>query len=255
MQALIEAVYPPHCLACSEVVASAGGLCTSCWSEAIFLAGPVCDSCGVPILAPHHIEGQATCDTAALRCDDCQTIARPWRRGRSAMAYAGTGRRLALALKNADRTDLPRAAAAWMLRAGAPILAPDMLVAPVPLHWLRLFKRRYNQAALLSQAIAKQAGFDHCPDLLRRLRATPSQDGRSQAERFANLANAIDVHPRHTDMIAGRTVLLVDDVMTTGATLAACAEACLAAGAQEVRILALARVVKDSYIGRKSDQE
>jgi predicted amidophosphoribosyltransferase len=121
-----------------------------------------------------------------------------------------------------------------------------MLVAPVPLHWLRLLTRRYNQAALLSAAVARQAGLDHCPDLLHRRRDTRSQEGRDRDARFANVTGAMRVAPRRAARIAGRPVLLVDDVMTSGATLAACAEACLAAGATVVSVLVLARVAKDA---------
>ncbi|EKD60669.1 MAG: hypothetical protein ACD_54C00621G0001, partial [uncultured bacterium] len=133
----------------------------------------------------------------------------------------------------------------WMLRAAQPLLVPGMLVAPIPLHWLRLIKRRYNQAALLSGALAKMAGLDHCPDLLIRQRYTGSQEGRDRDSRFANLATALTVHPRRANRVEGRHILLVDDVMTSGATFAAAAEACIAAGASGVSVLALARVAKD----------
>jgi predicted amidophosphoribosyltransferase len=134
----------------------------------------------------------------------------------------------------------------WLLRAAQPILKPDMLVAPVPLHWFRLLRRRYNQSALLSRACATLARLDHCPDLLVRRRHTATQDGRDRDGRFSNLSDALSVHPRRTAQIAGRHVLLIDDVMTSGATLAAGAEACVAAGAIGVAVLVLARVAKDA---------
>lgn len=237
LQSVVRAIYPPHCLACNEMVGTDGALCGTCWAEAKFLvSGTRCRLCGVPL--PGDDDG------GDLRCDDCLVIARPWAMGRAALAYSGTGRRLVLALKHGDRTDLPRAAAAWMRQAGEGLVEPGMLVAPVPLHWLRLFRRRYNQSALLAAEVARRSGLSHCPDLLRRLRATPSQEGRSRDARFENVDRAIGVHPARRHRLVGRTVLLVDDVMTSGATLAASTEACLAAGAKEVRVLALARVLK-----------
>jgi predicted amidophosphoribosyltransferase len=158
------------------------------------------------------------------------------------MVYEGTARRLVLALKHADRLDIARPAGAWLARAAAPILVPGMLVAPVPLHWLRLLRRRYNQSALLSAALARAAGLEHCPDLLVRVRRTGSQDGRGRAARFAAVEGAIRPHPRRGARAAGRHVLLVDDVMTSGATLAAAAEGARAAGAAEVSVVTLARV-------------
>lgn len=177
-----------------------------------------------------------------VHCDDCLRVARPWAQGRAAILYQDNGRDLVLALKHGDRLDLAPAAARWMHRAALPMLEPGMMVAPVPLHWWRLIRRRYNQSALLSAGIARLAGLDHCPDLLQRPRRTPTQDGKSRDARFANMQGALRLHPRRSAM--GRHVLIVDDVMTSGATLAAAAEACLAGGAAKVSVVALARVVK-----------
>lgn len=237
MTRALHLVFPPRCIACGEAVGDDFGLCGPCWRETPFLTGLCCDECGAPL------PGEGAGDD---RCDDCLTLPRPWGRGRAALAYDGTARRLVLALKHGDRLDLVPPMASWLHRAAGPILEPGMLIAPIPLHRLRLLKRRYNQSALLSAKLAARAGLDHCPDLLQRIRATPSQDHRSRTERFANLDGAIRVAQRHADLVQGRHVLLVDDVMTSGATFTAATRACLAAGAANVSVLSLARVAKDA---------
>jgi len=126
------------------------------------------------------------------------------------------------------------------------MLSPGMVVAPVPLHWTRLLTRRFNQSALLSQALACETALPHIADLLLRQRRTRSLKGLDRAARHATLDGAIRPHPRHADAVRGARVLLVDDVMTSGATFSAAAQACFAAGAEDVCILALARAVKDA---------
>jgi ComF family protein len=234
LQAALLVLYPPQCISCSAPVLSDFGLCADCWRETPFIAGLVCDQCGVPLPGD-------TSDEAVL-CDDCMTIARPWGRGRAALGYRDNGRRLVLALKHGDRMDLARPAAGWMLKAAGPILEPGM---PVPLHWLRLVRRRFNQAALLSRAIARSAGLEHCPDALIRRRSTGSQDGKTRDGRFANLVGAFQVPKSREQRVDGRDILLVDDVMTSGATFAAATEALYVAGARSVSVLCLARVAKD----------
>ena len=238
IQAALHLIYPPQCLTCDELVASDFGLCGTCWRDTPFITGLVCDKCGTP-LPGHEAE-------VGVLCDDCLTTARPWARGRAAILYRDNGRSLVLSLKHGDRLDLARPAAGWLLRAAQPILTPDMLVAPIPLYWMRLLTRRYNQSALLSAALAKKAGLDHCPDLLIRARQTHSQDGRNRDGRFANMAGALTPHPRHIARQRGRHVLLIDDVMTSGATLAVGAQACLDAGAAQVSVLVLTRVTKEA---------
>ncbi|MEX5728003.1 ComF family protein [Rhodovulum iodosum] len=237
MQSVLRLIYPPRCLACGDRVESDFGLCMACWAATPFISGLVCDACGTPL--------PGTADPGApVYCDDCLARPRPWARGRAALIYRDTARKMVLALKHGDRTDLAAPAAGWMLQAGAPLLRPGLLIAPVPLHRYRLIRRRYNQAALLARALARRGALDHCPDLLIRRRPTPVQEGLGAEARFANIDGAIALHPRRRALAPGREVLIVDDVMTSGATLSACAEACLAAGATEVSVLVLARVVR-----------
>ncbi len=238
LQAALHVLYPPQCISCAAPVTSDFGLCGACWRETPFIAGLVCDRCGVPL------PGGETGEVAI--CDDCLAVARPWGQGRSALMYRDNGRSLVLALKHGDRMDLARPAATWLMQAAQPMLRPGLLAVPVPLHWFRLFRRKYNQAALLSKAFAGLAGLDHCPDALLRNRTTGTQEGRTRDGRFANMAYAFRVPKRREALIHGRDILLVDDVMTSGATFAAATEALFAAGARSVDVLALARVAKDA---------
>jgi ComF family protein len=236
LQDALHLLYPPQCVLCDERVTTDFGLCATCRRETPFIGGLVCDKCGTPLL------GEA--DSHVACCDECMVNERPWSKGRAAIAYAENGRKLALALKHGDRMDLARPAAQWMLNAAKSIVTPEMLVVPIPLHWTRLFKRRFNQSALLGRAFAKLARLDHCPDLLLRVRATPSQENRNQEARFANLDRALTINPRHQRMVRDRHILLIDDVMTSGATFGAATLACLGAGARDVTVLALTRVQK-----------
>lgn len=238
-QTALRLVYPPRCLCCGGLVEREFGLCAECWRGTAFIGGLVCDLCGVPL------PGEAP-PGDVVHCDDCMRVARPWSQGRAALLYRESGRRLVLALKHGDRQDVAQPAADWMVRAAEQILTPDMLVAPVPLHWTRMLRRRYNQSALLSSAVAKRAGLAHCPDLLIRHRRTPVLHGAGRDARFVTLNGAIKVSPGRRHRLVARKVLIVDDVMTSGATLAACAEACLVAGASQVFVLILARVAKDA---------
>lgn len=235
--AALQLVFPPRCIACGEAVGMDFGLCGACWAETHFLTELTCDSCGAPLPGASQ---------DAVLCDHCLAAHPPWSRGRAALGYSGTGRKIVLALKYADRLDLARPAGAWMARAAADLIDPETLIAPVPLHRLRLVRRRYNQAALLAQELARLCDRPCIPDLLRRTRATPRQDGHDRETRFANVAGAIAITPRHAATIAGRPVLLVDDVITSGATLSAATEAALAAGAARVDVVALARAAKDA---------
>lgn len=238
MQALLHLVYPPQCLTCEARVTTDFGLCTACWRDTPFIVGLTCTKCGIPLPGED--------DAVDVLCDDCLIIARPWSQGRAALVYKDNARKLVLAMKHGDRIDLAKPAAQWMARVAAPMLVPGMVVAPVPLHWMRLVTRRYNQAALLSAGVARLTGLQHCPDLLQRRRSTGSQEGKSRDGRFANMAEALTVHRRRHSFVEGRHILLVDDVMTSGATLASAAEACIAAGAIGISVLVMARVAKDA---------
>ena len=238
IQTAVSVIYPPRCLTCGGSVDSDFGLCGPCWRDTVFIGAPKCDGCGAPL--------PGSDDIGPLKCDDCMTIHRPWKQGRAALVYKDNGRKLVLAFKHGDRQEIARPAALWMANAIRDLPLDNALIAPVPLHWLRLLKRRYNQSALLAQALAAHTGMAVCPDLLVRARRTQSMEGLGKDQRFANVENSISAHPKRRHRMAGRAVLLVDDVMTSGATLAAATLACQAAGSGPVFVVTLARVAKET---------
>ena len=239
MQRLIETIYPPQCVICEAHTDIDFALCGACWGETPFIRGLCCNGCGAPL------PGEGDADGGIL-CDDCMVIARPWSRGRSVMVYKDKARKFVLALKHGDRTDLSCTAGPWLVRTVTPLMKPDSVVVPVPLHRFRLLRRKYNQAALLAQQVAKVSSIEIVPDALERLRQTAPLEGHTRDERFKALSGAISVNPKQAEAIKGCDIILVDDVMTSGATFAACTEALYAAGAHDVCVLALARVVKDA---------
>lgn len=238
MKGALRLFFPPQCLGCGEPVAEEGALCSACWQDTEFINAHACAQCSVP-LPPGD-------DAGRLQCDDCLSTPRPWQDGRAVMVYHGMGRKLAMMLKHGDRLDLVPALGAWLARAGAPLVRPGMIVAPVPMHPRRLISRKFNQAAMLSRRVALAHGLDHAPDLLRRTRYTPSQGQGNFAARALNQRGSVALRAAEPKAIAGKPVLLVDDVMASGATLAAAAEALVTAGAGPVSVLVLARAVKDT---------
>jgi len=238
IQTAVELVYPPRCVGCGVLVNSDHGLCGSCWGETPFIGGTACDKCGIPLAGESDTE---------VHCDDCMTIARPWDQGRAALVYKDNGRKLVLGLKHGDRQEIAPLAGKWLAQSVRDVLQPNMLIAPVPLHWMRFLKRRYNQSALIAQALGRETGLMVCPDLFERPIKTPSLDGLTRDERFAQLQDSIRLSKKRRHLIAaGRPLLIVDDVMTSGATLAACAEAARASQAGDICIAVLARVAKDA---------
>ncbi|HRO14423.1 MAG TPA: ComF family protein [Paracoccus sp. (in: a-proteobacteria)] len=250
MKAALHAVFPPQCLNCGDPVTEDGALCPPCWREAEFVGPSACARCGVPV------PGDGGDDAGEILCDACLSTPRPWDAGRAAMAYRGTGRALVLALKHGDRPDLAPALGRWLAAAAAPLVRPGMIVVPVPLHPRRMIRRKYNQAALLAAQVARAHGLDHRPACLSRLRHTPMQDHRGVADRFANLEGALAVPGRQRAPLAGQPVLLIDDVMASGATLTTAAQALRAAGSGPVTVAVLARAMRgDASRGNGPEEE
>lgn len=236
---LIDLVLPPQCLGCGSLVEEPHTLCAACWGQLRFIERPLCAACGRPFSVPE--------DDGAL-CGRCVRRPHVYARARSSLVYDDGSRHMILMFKYGDRTDAAPLFGTWMGQAGRDLLGDADLIAPVPLHWTRLLRRRYNQAALLAQAIGRTAGIAVEVDLLRRQRRTARLAGMGPKDRARTVKGAITVPAARSARVKDRRVLLIDDVLTTGATVDACAQALLDAGAHAVDVLTLARVVRPEQV-------
>ena len=232
-RAFVDGVLPPRCLSCGEVVDQPDALCAKCWGGITFFAPPWCALCGLPF--PHPMGEDAV-------CGDCAREPPSWHQARAVLRYDKHSRRLLLAFKHGDHTHSAAAFGRWMHRAGNEVLAGADLLVPVPLHWTRLFQRRYNQAALLAHAVRAAGGPEVAANWLVRRRRTPPQGHLGPAARQRNIAGAFALRPRRS--VAGKRVVIIDDVMTTGATAAECARVLERAGAVSIGVLTLARALR-----------
>jgi ComF family protein len=229
----LDLALPALCPACREQVRD-NGLCAPCWSKLSMIAPPYCERLGIPFAydpGPGVLSMQAISDPPA------------YHRARAAVRYDDIARALVHALKYGDRIDLAPTMGRWMARAGSGLLEGADAMIPVPLHWRRLWARRFNQSALLAQAISRETGVAVADTALRRIKATAQQVGLTQSERAQNVQGAFRVPPNRKAEVAGRRIVLVDDVLTSGATSDACARALLRAGARSVDLVVFARVV------------
>jgi len=229
----VDVGLPQLCASCREPVGS-DGLCPACWSNLSFIAPPYCERLGIPFAydpGPGVLSMEAITDPPA------------YRRARAAVRFDDVARALVHALKYGDRLDLAPMMGRWMATAGRSLTAEADAIIPVPLHWRRYWARRFNQSALLAETIAKASQVPLVLGALRRVKATPQQVGLSQSARALNVQGAFRVSPSGKAAVTGRRLILVDDVITTGATIDSCARALLRAGAAEVNVLTFARVV------------
>ena len=229
----LDVALPTLCVACREPV-DGEGVCASCWAKLSFIAKPYCPRLGIPFVydpGPELLSMEAIANPPA------------YARARAAVRYDDVARTLVHALKYQDRTDLAPAMGRWMARAGRELIEEADALVPVPLHWRRGWSRRYNQSGALARVIARQSGVKVASEALRRVRPTQQQIGLSRSQRASNVQGAFKVADHRRSEIAGRRVLLVDDVLTTGATVDACARALLRAKAASVDVLVFARVV------------
>ena len=233
--ALVDLVFPPCCLACRRAIAEADALCAACWSGIRFIERPFCERLGTPFAQDLGSEGLVS----------PEAIANPpvYARARAVAHFdEGPVRRLVHRLKYGDRLELAKTMGSWMARAGDEILSEADLLVPVPLHRGRLVTRGFNQSVLLARAVSARCGVPVDVDALTRVKSTPPQVGLSRTQRALNVQGAFRVE-RDQTALEGRAIVLVDDVLTSGATLNAASRALLRGGARRVDVLVFARVV------------
>ena len=231
---LPDRIFPAICAGCDSPVSQAGCLCGTCWRDVRFLEAPLCPVMGTPFahdFGAHFLSAEAIADPP------------PFRRLRSVACHDGPVRHAGISLKYYDRLDLVPWMAHWMQRAGHELLEGCDVIIPVPLHHKRLWKRRYNQAAELARCLAKISGKTYEPTVLKRIKDTRQQAELSQSERLRNVAGAFQVADKDQALVQGRSVLLIDDVYTTGATVKAACRSLIKAGASDVDVLTFSRVL------------
>jgi ComF family protein len=231
-------LFPPVCAGCRRHVSQPGVLCAECWPKLRLLERPWCPVMGTPFV---HDMGAGFLSAEAIADPP------PFDRARAAVAYSGVARRMVQGLKYQDRTDLAPWMARWMLRAGAELVAEADVIVPVPLHWRRFFRRQFNQSAELGRALSRLSGLPFAPSAVRRVKLTRQQVGLERHEREQNVRAAFRVPAEEEIRIAGRRVLLIDDVYTTGATVRAVTKALKKGGAGAVDVLTFARVLPGDF--------
>ncbi len=237
---IADVIMPPVCLSCQRRLGSRDALCPVCWQEIRFIRPPICDVLGLPM--PYDIGGRMVSPAAVADPPE-------YARARAVARYDGTMRRIIHDLKFHDRHDGRRLFGRWLAETGADLLADsDALLVPVPLSRMGLLRRRFNQAAILAQEVARRSGHAFAPLALLRTRRTASQVGLTRDQRRDNVRGAFAIRDGQKKQVAGRPVILIDDVVTTGATARACARALLKGGAIRVDVLALALVTDGSVL-------
>lgn len=240
LKLLVDLLYPPVCLACNCATGSALALCALCWKQMRFIERPFCEVLGTPLASDYG---------GAMLSPEAFANPPVFSKARAAVLYGkGASRRLVHRLKYHDRHEGVLPMARWMARAGAEILRDADLIIPMPLHPRRLLARRYNQASELAYGVGQLSGVPVAPCVLRRLKATHSQIGMTRLERAANVNGAFGVDKYLSPLVAHKRIVLVDDVLTSGATANAASRALIRAGAKDVCILVFARVMREGAV-------
>lgn len=231
---VLDVALPPLCPSCRAPLGDGQGLCAACWAKLSFIEPPYCARLGIPFV---YDPGPGLLSMEA--------IANPpsYDRARAAVRYDDVARALVHRFKYSDHLELAPMLGQWMARAGRELTREADALVPVPLHWRRLWARRFNQSAALALAVSRSTGVPVLGETLRRVRATPQQVGLDKSGRAQNVQGAFRVPPERKPDVAGRRLILIDDVLTSGATVEACARALLRAGAAHVDVLVFARVV------------
>jgi ComF family protein len=231
----VDTITPPQCLSCHTPINAGAGLCVVCWQKLNHLDEPVCDALGTPFEFDH---GEGALSAAA--------IAEPpsWDKARAAVVFDEASKPLVHQLKYHDHQEAGLVMAKMMAQAGRHLIKDCNVILPVPLHWMRLWRRRFNQAAFLGQHISKSSGKPCVVDVLNRETATRQQVGLTAAERRKNVRRAFAIAPEKRAAVDGKRVLLIDDIRTTGATVSACTEVLRDAGATQVYVLTFALVLQ-----------
>ena len=232
LRPLLDFLFPPQCLICNTVVPAHGTLCLTCWQQVGFITDPYCACCGQPF---EFALGKD------MMCGDCLRERPVYGRARAVFRYNEHSRALVTKLKYADQTHLCAVYGGWLANFGKELVAVSDLIVPVPLHYWRFVGRRYNQSALLAQALARHCGLPVLPDGLKRIRATRPQPGLTRKQRWQNVQGAFAMPPRHASSIKGKSILLIDDVMTTASTINECTKTLLDNGALQVNVMTLAK--------------
>lgn len=243
----LDTILPPRCVVTGEMVDKQGMVAPGAWGELDFINDPMCYKCGVPF----GFESAGMADIAGVETDDgvqclqCMDYPPPYDSARSALKYNDHSRNMILGFKHADQTHAARAFVPWLKMAGAEMLEEADVLIPVPLHRWRLLKRRYNQSAIMAHFLHKETRTPILYEGLLRTRYTATQGHLNFAERRKNVKRAFVVNTKYEDKIKGKTLILLDDVYTTGSTAKECSKALVKAGAKAVHILTLARVVRE----------